>query len=124
MKYLFMACALLLVACSPPNEAYYQRNPQALQEAIKNCPAKNPSNLSCEQLKAIALKINELAYQLQVNPQAFGKKILALQETIAVQKTELAGKANQSVLKETLEKNKQLLDQCMAIVQWLESPES
>jgi hypothetical protein len=119
-----MACLLLLVSCSQQNELYYQTHPQALQNAIKNCSAKQPSYLSCEQLSAIAIKTNELAYQLQTNPQAFGKKILALQETIALQKADLQTKANSPELRATFEKNKQFLAQCLAVVRWLESPEN
>lgn len=124
MKYLFMACALLLVACSPRNEHYYQMHPQALQAAIKDCGAKQPSRLSCSQLENIAIKTNELAYQLQANPQAFGRKILALQERIAAEEAALGARVDQAELRVTLKENKQLLAQCLAVVQWLESPES
>jgi len=82
MRYLFLACTLLLVACSPQNERYYRTHPEALQNAIKKCPAHQPSHLSCKQLTGIARITNELAYQLQTNPQTFGQKILALQQTI------------------------------------------
>jgi hypothetical protein len=119
-----MACALLLVACSPKNEHYYQTHPQVLQNALKDCPAKQPSHLSCEKLKSIAMTTNELAYQLQSNPQNFGKKIVALQILIAKQKADLKANANQPELKATLEKNRQLLAQYLAIVRWLQSPES
>ncbi len=121
MKYLLMAFTLLLVACSKPNEHYYQTHPQALQAALRECPAKQPSSLSCEQLRAIALTTNEMSIQLQSNPQAFGKKILALQESIAKQTIET--KTNPE-LNSSLEKNRQLLAQYLAIVKWLESPVS
>lgn len=125
MKYLFMAClSIFLVACSTKNEQYYRTNPQALEDAIKSCPAKQPSNLSCEQLANIASSVKELAYELQVNPPAFGKKILALQELLAKQKAELQTNPNQLELKTTFEKNQQQLAECLAIVKWLESPES
>lgn len=125
MKYLLVACAtLLVIGCSPQNEHYYQTHPQSLQDAIKNCPAKQPASLSCEQLTGLAISMNELAYQLQNSPQAFGRKILALQQTIASQETALKTKTDQPELKTTLEKNRLLLEQCLAVVRWLESPES
>ncbi|MBA2656408.1 MAG: hypothetical protein H0U70_05420 [Tatlockia sp.] len=124
MRYLFFLSTLFIVACSPQNEHYYQTHPQALQEALKNCPDRKPSQMSCEQLKALAVKTNELAYQLQASPQLFGKKILALQESIAAQKNELAAHSSQPELKASLENNKQLLTQYLAIARWLESPES
>ena len=124
MRYMFIACTLLLVACSPQNEHYYRTHPEALLNAIKKCPAQQPSQLSCKQLTAIANLTNELAYQLQTNPQTFGQKILALQQTIAAEIAELQSPSKTSELAETLTKNEQLLEQCLAVVQWLESPES
>ncbi|CDZ78187.1 hypothetical protein BN59_02495 [Legionella massiliensis] len=124
MKYLFVACAtLLIIGCSSHNEHYYQIHPQALQDAIKSCPAKQPTPLSCEQLTSLAVAMNEIAYQLQTNPQAFGRKILALQQAMASQEAALKTKADPE-LKATLEKNKLLLEQYLAVVRWLESPES
>lgn len=124
MKYLFMVSALLLIACSPQNERYYQTHPQALQKALKDCPSKTPANLSCEQLKTMASTMNDLGLQLQTNPQLFGKKILALQELIAKQAADLKAKTNQPELKSALEKNEQLLEQYLVLVKWLESPVS
>jgi hypothetical protein len=124
MKYLFMACTLFLVACSSRDEYYYLTHPQALQNAVKNCPEKQSSELSCNQLTNIAITTNDLVFQLQTHPQGFGKKILALQETIAKQKINLQTKADQAELKLIFEKNKRLLEQYLAVVKWLESPES
>ena len=124
MNYLLVAFALLLVGCSPKDKFYYQTHPQYLQNAIKDCQLKASTSLSCEQLKEVALASNALAYQLQMNPQAFGQQILNLEEKIALQKKELNTKADQPKLKTGLEKNERLLKQYLAIVQWLESPES
>ncbi|CEK10970.1 hypothetical protein [Legionella hackeliae] len=124
-KALLLICAsMLLSACTVEDENYYRRNPQVLQQALKNCPDKKPSHISCEQLATLAASVNELAYQLQMNPQGFGKKILALQETLAKQRLELENNPNQPELKSLVEKNKQDLTQRLAIVRWLESPES
>ena len=126
IKYLFIACVpLLLAACSAQkNEQYYRTHPQALQEAIKSCPAQQPAKINCQQLTDIAMDVNELAYQLQANPQAFGKKILALQETLASQHASLKTNPDQLELKDTIQKNEAQLTECLAIVRWLESPES
>ena len=85
---------------------FYKVHPKLLQEVIKACPAKNPPDVSCEQLKNAALRINELSYQLRSDPQGYGKKILSLQEHV-----------------NDLNDNKQELQEYLAIVKWLESPE-
>ncbi|KTC93804.1 MULTISPECIES: hypothetical protein [Legionella] len=123
-KYLFMACmSLLLAACSTQEDGqYYRTHPQALQNAVKDCPAKQPANISCKQLAEVATGVNELAYQLQVNPQAFGKKIIALQETLASQQANLKANPNQPELKVTVQNNEEQLAEYLAIVRWLESP--
>lgn len=88
-------------------ERYYNLHPDALQKAMAACPQKQPRDISCEQLKAIALRVNNLAYQLRLNPQEYGKEILALQEAIAKQENKI---------------NKRDLEERLAIVKWLESP--
>lgn len=125
MKYLFLLCTpLILVACATQDENYYRKNPQALQQAVKNCPNKSSSEVSCEQLMKLAENINELAYQLQINPQGFGKKILTLQENLAKQQADLQDNPNQPELRKMIEQNKQQLVERLAVVKWLESPES
>lgn len=115
---------LLLVACGTQDEKYYRTHPQVLQEAIKRCSSKPLSPLSCDQLAEIAVGVNELAYQLQINPQAFGKKILSLQEALAKQQVDLNTQTNQPILRANIEKSKQQLAAYLAIIRWLESPES
>ena len=125
MKYVFLICtSLLLVACATQDEHYYRTNPKILDQAVKNCPAQQPPKLSCAQLAKIAISVNELAYQLQINPQSFGKQILSLQETLAQQQVDLAKDPDQLELKSAIEKNKKQLAERLAIVRWLESPES
>lgn len=125
MKYLLMACLpLFLVACATKDEQYYRMHPQALEDAVKACPAKEPSQLNCQQLTELSKTMKDLAYQLQTNPPAFGKKILALQENMAKQKAELKTNPNQPELRKQLEETKQQLTECLAIVKWLEAPES
>lgn len=124
-KYILLICAFIsLTACAAEDEAYYRNNPQLLQEAVKNCPNKKSAKMSCEQLNALAANVNEMAYQLQINPQAFGRKILELQEVIAKQQADLKSNPNQPELVNLITKNKQNLADRLAIVKWLESPES
>lgn len=125
MKYIFLLFfSISLAACKTQDEAYYRRNPQALERALQNCPRNHPPNVNCEQLVAIAIEVNELVYQLQANPQIFGKKILALQEQLAKQQANLQLNPNQPALEQEIGQIKQQLGQRLAIVKWLESPES
>jgi hypothetical protein len=56
--------------------------------------------------------------------QAFGNKILSLQQTIAQQKSELEKNNSNQELKTSLDKNEHDLVEFLAVVKWLESPES
>ncbi len=124
MKFILLAVmSIWVVACSAHDEQYYRLHPVTLQQALKQCPEQQPGNLSCQQLKDIAKKMNVLAYQLRMNPQGFGKQILALQETVAKQKKSLQQNPNQPDVKAVLDKNTQQLKERLAIVKWLESPE-
>ncbi len=124
MKFIILAVmSVWLVACSAHDEQYYRAHPVALQDALTKCPDQQPAGLSCQQLKDIALRLNELAYQLRMNPQDFGKQILALQETIAKQENTLQQNPNQPEVKAALDKNMQQLKERIAVVKWLESPE-
>ena len=78
--------------------------------------------MSCGQLKNIASRVDELAYQLRLNPQGYGKEIITLQENIAKQEATLINQSNQPELQRALLDNKYDLDEHMAIVKWLESP--
>lgn len=120
IKYIFLIVASCwMAACSAHDERYYRLHPNALQKAITACPQKQPANVTCEQLRTIASRVNELAYQLRLNPQGYGKEILALQEAIAKQEAN-SGQAN---TQPTLAENKRELEEHLAIVKWLESPE-
>jgi hypothetical protein len=110
-----------MASCAAHDERYYSLHPNALQKAITACPQKPSSTVSCEQLKNIASRVNDLAYQLRLNPQGYGKEILALQETIGKQE---ANPAEASTLEPSLAENKRDLEEHLAIVKWLESPES
>ncbi|STX42787.1 secreted endonuclease [Legionella donaldsonii] len=121
---LVCTASIALAACSTRDEQYYRLNPQALQQAIKDCPHKQPAQISCQQLAAINSSVYELVYQIQINPQEFGKQILSIQQELAKQRIVLKKNPNQPELRKMIEENEQRLAERLAIVRWLESPES
>lgn len=124
-KYIVVLLVTLgLTSCTLKDEHYYRSNPKELQKAIKACPDKQPQGLTCQQVNELGNRMNSLAYQLQYNPQGFGGKILTLQQTISNQEMELKKNGTNPALKATIEQNKQELAEFMAVVKWLESPES
>lgn len=124
-RLLVMVCAMLVLnACAAKDERYYRLNPQALQEALKECPQKQPAQVSCQQLQQTAIDVNLLAYELRMNPQGFGQKILALQEELAKQQQELTKNPTQQGLQASIANNQKQLTEHLAIVKWLESPKS
>ncbi len=114
---------LTLSACSPQNEKSYLGNPKALQEAMKQCPERAPKKVSCEKIQEMATRINQLAYKLRVDQQAYGKDILALQETITTQRSTLEKHPDQVALQQSLKQNERHLQEHLAVVRWLASPE-
>jgi len=123
IKYIILGVSSLwMTACSAHDEQYYRLHPKLLQQALQTCPEKQSANISCEQLKDIALRVNEFAYQLQIDPQGYGKKIILLQQIIAKQESTLKTTPNQQELQTSLNENKQDLQERLAIVKWLESP--
>ena len=119
---IFGAAFFLSMAGFADGARYYQLHPKELQERILACPAKQPRDIRCDELKVVALRVNSLAYELRWDPLAFGKKILSLQEEIARQAEAL--KTNPSAVVQTAyDSNKESLDDRLAVVRWLESPE-
>ncbi|WP_165481087.1 hypothetical protein [Legionella impletisoli] len=112
-----------VVACSAHDKHYFATHPHALQQALNKCPEDSPNLVSCRELETMANRINEYALDLRSNPQGFGKEILALQEEIAQQESILRQSQNHSDLKQALQMNKSDLEQRLAVVRWLESPE-
>ena len=108
--------ALLLVGCELRDKHYFQVHPEALKQAMERCPEISPSRISCEALGKIAEEINKLAYALQKNPPEFGQSIMALQNELAAL-TEKDDPLKIASLKEQLSMR-------LALVAWLESPES
>lgn len=125
VKQLILSLAtILLVACSTHDAQYYRLHPEALQQALKKCPAPQPEALSCEELSRIALDVNQLVYSLQMSPQGFGSKIISLQVELAKQQALYRKNPNQPELLTSIEAIKQQLAMRLAIVKWLESPEN
>jgi hypothetical protein len=124
MNYLITSLALiLLTACAPETEKQYATHPKALQQAMQQCPQKSPKHVSCTELGEIATRINQLAYQLQSNQQGYGKDILNLQETITTQRSQLEKHPEQGDLQHHLKQNERQLQERLAVVRWLASPE-
>jgi hypothetical protein len=80
--------------------------------------------MTCQQLDALANRMNKLAYELQLSPQGFGQKIMALQETIAKEQKQLKSDRVNTSLQASLTQNKRDLADHLAIVRWFESPMS
>lgn len=120
-----MSLAIIsLTACVSKDATYYRSNPQELQKALKLCPAQPSPLITCDQLKNIAVDVNELAYSLQMNPQEFGNKIINLQNQLALLQAEFKKNPNQLSLNQQIQAVKGELSNRLAIVKWLESPES
>lgn len=113
-----------LASCSAKNEYYYQTHPDELQQALKACPERQPQGLTCNQMETLATRMNELAYKLQMSPQGFGQKIIALQEAIAKEQSQLETEQNNKNVEASLMKKKQDLADHLAVVRWFESPKS
>lgn len=124
IKYiLIIALPLLAGSCSASHDAsFYSLHPNALQQAIDQCPGTHPAGVACEQLNQLAVRANTLASELHDNPQAFGKKILALQEDLAKLTDELQNNPQQPELQAAINSNKMQLGERLAVVKWLESP--
>lgn len=114
IKYLTTVLWLFWSATGLAHDAnYYKNNPNKLEEAITSCSVSRTNGLNCDELKKIALRVNELSYEIRVSPQGFGQKILMLEEAI------LSPMAQQSDISSAREE----LQERLAIVKWLESPE-
>jgi hypothetical protein len=125
VKFILLSLAgNLLIACSKHTSSnYYRANPHALIAAIKACHLAPTMTSECAKLQIIAGKANQLAYRLQSNPQAFGRKIIALQEKLASLNAQLITHPKQSEIKQAIVHCQQQLDNYLAIVKWLESPQ-
>lgn len=124
IKFIFYALfCVVLLGCSGKNDSqYYRLHPEELQKAIAKCSMASNSAVDCQELKDIAIKINTMAYELNMDPQGFGQKILALQTSLIELKARCKKEPHNIELKELLVKTQRELRQRLAIVKWLEAP--
>ncbi|HBI22507.1 MAG TPA: hypothetical protein DDY37_08015, partial [Legionella sp.] len=119
IKYaVLMMMPFLAIGCTH-DEAYYRSHMTALQKVIHQCPENHPAELTCDQLKIIALRANDLADELRVDPQGFGQKILALQETISQDQASREMNRDQPALQASVALHQTQLDERLSIVKWL-----
>ena len=113
-RVLLVFIIILLSSCKKHDAAYFITNPQDLQTKAQSCQEADLYKITCADLQVLASEMNSLVYDLQLNPQNFGIKILKLQIDIASKQS-----SNQDV-----SKLKRILALRLALVKWLESPES
>lgn len=102
---------------------YSKLSPLAIEQDLANCPNQSPHiNLSCDELKIFAARINDFAIQMQVDRQGYGKAILASQERLAEQKQLLAKNQNNKQLNMEMASNLQEINERLLLIRWLESP--
>lgn len=124
-RFLILGLATtLLLACQGRDENYYRVHPQELNEAIEKCPQKHPAGLTCEQMNGIVAEVNELATEVHRDAQGFGKKIIALQTELANLQLQLRKTPGKTDTVNAIDSIKLELAMRLAIVKWLESPES
>ena len=117
-------CVLALSGCTDRNEQYYRSNLKELQQALKDCPQKQPKGVTCQQIEGIASHMHQLANQLQYNPQEFGTKIITLQQAIVSVQLALEKNGDTTDLQTQLKEKKQALADHLAVVTSSEPPES
>lgn len=124
-KYvIFLLMSLSASVCMAYDEDYYRLNPNVLQKVVMACPAVKPKDMTCSEVNGIAQQMNALANELRRDPQVFGQQVLQLQETIAKDTLKLKEVPKSAALYLALEENKHLLKGRLAVIKWLESPES
>ena len=121
-RMMLILLSLWSVNSAAHDASYYRVHPIQLQSVMKQCPDHPPESMTCVELQMIAQQTNTLAYELQTDPQQFGQRILALQEAIEKAKMQLQDKPSQPELIAFLDQNSAQLNERLAIVKWLESP--
>lgn len=114
MRNIFLVAGIcsMLAGCDQFDHTAYQKNPQALEKAMKRCATETEEINPCKAIKRFAYQLSYLGYQLQLNPQAFGLKVLTLQMTMA---------SNHDP--EALQRMQEDLGIYLTVIRWLESPE-
>ena len=122
--FIMLITVSMLLSCSKHDTNFYTHHPQELKQALLRCPLQAPADVSCDELKKVALRINQLTYALSMDQQAYGQEILALQAS----KSELLEKLHKNPkkiqLKQALSDISQQIDERLFVVKWLRSPRS
>ena len=122
-RYIIILWCLVSTISSAAEVDFAKLNPIKIEQDLANCPQKAPqSNLSCDELKTFAERINDYAIQLQVDRQGYGKAILAAQEKLATQQELLAKNKQDKELSKEVAANQQEINERLLLIRWLESP--
>lgn len=113
----------LLTACIKKDVQYYWQHPDKLQAVLSRCPSVQPQGIDCEALHSIQKSMSMLAHELRINPQDFGKQIIALQEKISTVSVQLKQDPDNHELHNIMLQLQTELNQRLAVARWLESPE-
>ncbi len=114
---LAMVCLFIsaLAGCVAYDAAYYRTHPQAVFAALQACEADAVDKpQDCLALEKMATAFRGWMNEIQSNSQAFGQKIIKMQQYCSLA----------SLSAEKQEKCRQALEMRLAVVKWLESPES
>lgn len=96
---------------------YYKLNPEKIQKALKTCTE------DCDTLMKAEAFVRQLSAELYRNPQAFGQKILSLQEKIVKEQSALRATPNQPQLEQALKEHQDTVAEYLAIARWHMAPE-
>lgn len=107
----------LLVGCSERSSSYYWQHPQVLHDALIKCQ-QNRNTAICDKISQIGYSMNILGQELQANPEEYGKTLLNLQMQLAEKSAQDTHTNDQS-----LQSLQQEIQQRLAVIKWLESPE-
>lgn len=142
-----------LTSCTSKSDYYYLNNPTELVKILNRCikeglssdsildidkkltsneisldEQKNSSdklsNELCNHFKSLYIMMQEEAHDLQLNPQDYGLNIIKLQEKLEIAKSLLNKGSDKPKLEKEIEKITRQLRIRLAIVKWLETPES
>lgn len=114
-RWLIMIGIIGLVSCHNEKDmAYYKTHPKVLRDEVRMCAGNITEH--CRNLYAIAEKLDMLMIELQRSPEAFGQRIMSIQMDLTHAK-EMRANA-------LINQYKEHLAMRLAVVRWLESPES
>lgn len=126
-----LSLLLSLSACGQFSEDALLDNPKQLEAQYQRCLATNSAASSCETVEPLYKQWNKAFLMAQIDPQGFGRKILALQQELEANQIKLVAmkKQNQSPqevkAQEKITHKQQKLNRLyMAVVKTLESPET